>query len=127
MTSRVAAVDVGWRCRRDPSHTRRRTSGVGCYECHILANRARAARRREQDRNLTWALLSSDRFADIRLTPAVREYLTAFDAYLEAAKTGLPAEVKSAEQAKAMALERLTDTEPRQWPFAKPSRSNCTG
>jgi hypothetical protein len=108
----MPVVEAGWRCRRDPSHTRRRTTGTGCYDCHIAANRERAARRRRQNRSFVERFLLSDRFEDVKVTPAARAYLAAFDATLAADRGGDSRKYRAALIAKAAALEQLQDERP---------------
>jgi hypothetical protein len=78
-----------WRCQRCGSYEQRR-NGKGCAECH-----RRYQRQRDQQRN------------DIVITPAVRAYLNAFDAYLIATKTGDTRLIRETARDKASALTTL--------------------
>lgn len=78
-----------WRCQRCGSFEQRRNS-KGCAECH-----RRYQRERDRQRN------------DIVITPAVRAYLNAFDAYLTATKTGDTRLIRETARDRASALHTL--------------------
>jgi hypothetical protein len=82
-----------WRCRRCGSFERR-PNGKGCAECHRLSTRARTAR---------------DTFEDIVITPAISEYLQAFDRYVLARRDGDTRAARQAGREKARVLDGLTD------------------
>jgi hypothetical protein len=78
-----------WRCQRCGSFERR-SNGKGCAECHRTYQRER-----DRQRN------------DIVITPAVRAYLNAFDAYLTATKTGDTRLIRETARDRASALHTL--------------------
>lgn len=80
-------------CQRCGS-TDRRPNNKGCRPCHRRASIAQSRRRK----------LARD---DFPITPAMRAYLAAFDAYLAASKTGDPAQLRSTEQARRQALQGI--------------------
>jgi hypothetical protein len=86
-------VTTATRCRRCGS-TERRPNNKGCVPCHRNASRAQWRRRLEAEQNFP-------------ITPAMRAYLAAFDAYLAAVKTGDPRELQATTAARRQSLARL--------------------
>lgn len=86
-----------WQCRRCGS-AERRPGGKGCAECNRRTAREQAARLR-QARGVE---------RDIKITPAMRAYLAAFDRYLAAGKSGDTAAATAAEAERHDALVVMT-------------------
>lgn len=96
----MSAVAQAWTCRKCGS-TERRTTSTGCAACHRAASiRSNGEAREARD-------LAQRDDLDIEVTPAMRAYLRAFDAYLMAGKTGDLKARRLAKSARRRALEVL--------------------